>query len=221
LHPLAGKPNETGATVEISPRAVWDARDCALVLIDYQPEMFESVRSSDPQLVELNVRTLVRGAKAFDIPVILSTVGVQMEVNGPTIESLRRELPGIREIDRSSMNAWEDLAFRQAVESTGRKRLVFGALWTEICLAFPVLEALAAGFEVTFVADAVGGQSAVEHETAIRRLIHAGAVPNTTCAMVAEWFRDWGSERAGAGREVLVNYWRERSQLKGTTGPTR
>jgi nicotinamidase-related amidase len=168
-------------------------------------------------LIELNVRTLARGARAFGIPVVLSTVGVKMEVNDPTIETLRGELADIREIDRSSMNAWEDTEFRRAVKATGRKRLVFGALWTEICLAFPVLEALASGFEVAFVADAVGGQSLVEHETAIQRMVQAGAVPNTTCAMVAEWFRDWGSDRATKGREVLVNYWRERAQLAKKT----
>lgn len=196
-----------------SGKPIWDASECALILIDYQPEMFRSVRSSDHKLIELNVRTLAKGAKAFGMPIVLSTVGVKMGVNKATIETLRKDLQEVAEIDRTSMNAWEDVAFLNAVKATGRKKLVFGALWTEICLVYPVIEALHAGYEVSFVADAVGGQSKVEHETAIQRLIQAGAVPNTTCAMVAEWFRDWKSPAATKGREVLVGMWHARAEL--------
>lgn len=132
-----------------------------------------------------------------------------MGVNESTIPSLRAELPGVHEIDRSSMNAWEDEAFVKAIMATGRERLVFCALWTEICLAFPVIEALKDNFEVSFVVDAVAGQSKEEHEIAIQRLIQAGAIPNTSIAMVAEWFRDWKSPRANRGREILVSLMRE------------
>jgi nicotinamidase-related amidase len=196
----------------MAKRAIWDADDCALILIDYQPEMFSRVTSSDPALVELNVRSLARAAKAFKVPVVLSTVGVKMGVNRPTIQSLKEDLPGLEEIDRSSMDAWEDEAFLNAVKATGKKRLVFCALWTEICLAFPVVEALADGYEVMIVTDAVGGQSKVEHETAIWRMVHVGAVPNTADAVIGEWFRDWKSPRAAAGREVFM--WRAENKKK-------
>lgn len=190
-------------------KATWDASECALILIDYQPEMFRAIGSSDPEMVEKNVCALARAAVAFDIPVILSTVGVNMGVNQPTIPSLRKELSALREIDRSSMNAWEDEAFLKAVKATDKKRLVFCALWTEICLAFPVVDALRDDYEVSFVVDAVAGQSKEEHEIAIQRLIQAGAVPNTSVAMLAEWFRDWKSPRAQHGREILVSLMRE------------
>ena len=72
------------------------------------------------------------------------------------------------------MKAWEDEAFRAAVKKTGRKRLIFGALWTEICLAFPVIDALKEGYDVTFVVDVVGGMSQLAHTTAIQRLVAAG-----------------------------------------------
>jgi nicotinamidase-related amidase len=106
-------------------KGVWTAEDLALVLIDYQKEMFENVKSeTKPDEIELNVRFLIRAAKAFNIPVILSTVGVQMGVNGPTRPAIQDELPGIEVIDRSSMDAWEDKAFRAAVKKTGKKRLI-------------------------------------------------------------------------------------------------
>lgn len=181
--------------------------DAALILIDYQKEMFEQVRSETPrELIDLNVRLLIKAAKAFGMPVVLSTVGVKMGVNGPTRESILAELPDVAVIDRSSMNAWEDEAFRAAVKKTGRKRLIFGALWTEICLAFPVIDALKEGYDVTFVVDAVGGMSQLAHTTAIQRLVAAGAVPHTAVAVVSELFRDWKSPVADQARDILKPY---------------
>lgn len=192
--------------------SLWEAKDCALIFIDYQPEMFHGIRSSDPALIDMNVCMLARVAKTFDIPVVLSTVGVQMGVNQQTVESLRAELPGVHEIDRSTMNAWKDEKFVQAVKATGKKKLIFCALWTEICLAYPALDAIRDGFQVMFVTDAVGGQSTVEHETAIQRLVQAGAIPNTTTATVCEWFQDWKSPLATKGREKLIPYWKAKKE---------
>lgn len=200
-------------------RPVWDASDCALLFIDYQPELLRGVHSGDPALIELNARMLAKAAAAFKIPIILSTIGVEMKVNTPTVELLKKELPGVDELDRSSMNAWEDEAFLRAVKATGRKRLVFCALYTEICLTYPVLEALADQYEVTIIVDAVGGQSKLEHEMAVWRLVHAGAVPNTTTAMVTEWFRDWKSPQAEKGRELLQGYLRDKAPLLNPGAP--
>jgi hypothetical protein len=104
------------------------------------------------------------------------------------------------------MNAFEDQAFREAVAATGRKRLIMGGLVTEVCLAFGVIEALKAGYEASFVTDAVGGRSQIAHRTAIDRLTAAGAVPNTAIALVCELFRDWATPLGEPGRE-LVNWY--------------
>jgi nicotinamidase-related amidase len=197
-------------------QGVWKYQDAALVLIDYQKEMFEQIRSETPaELIDLNIRLLIKAAKAFDMPIVLSTVGVEMGVNSPTVPSILAELPGIKVIDRSSMNAWEDRAFRDAVEKTGRKRLIFGALYTEICLAFPVVDALKDGYDVTFPVDAVGGMSQLAHSTAIRRLAHAGAVPNTSLALVTELFRNWASPVADRARELVKWYLAEIAKGQG------
>src|SRR5690349_5415755 len=95
-------------------------------------------------------------AKVFDMPIVLSTVGVGFRFNGPTVPSLVEELEGIEPIDRASMNAFEDEAFSTAVAATGRKRLIIGALHTEICLAFATVSALQEGYDVLYVADTVG-----------------------------------------------------------------
>jgi isochorismate hydrolase len=140
------------------------------------------------------------------MPIVLSTVGVEMGVNHPTRQSILDEVPGVQVIDRSSMNAWDDKPFVDAVKKTGRKRLIFGALYTEICLAFPVVSAMKDGYDAAFVVDAVGGLSQLAHRTAIERLTAAGAVSNTALALVTELFRDWKSPVAGKAREILKQH---------------
>jgi nicotinamidase-related amidase len=197
-------------------QGVWTYEDAALVLIDYQKEMFETVRSETPaNLIHLNVRLLIKAAKAFNMPIVLSTVGVELGVNGPTSRSILEELPGIDVIDRSTMNAWEDQAFHAAVKKTGRRRLIFGALYTEICLAYPVVEALKDGYDATFVVDAIGGLSQLAHRTGIERLTAAGAVPNTTLALVSELFRDWKSPVADAARTIIKPYLADLPKVTG------
>jgi nicotinamidase-related amidase len=198
---------------------VWTSEDCSLVLIDYQPEQFESIRSETPtDLIELHTRWLVRAAKAFHIPIVLSTVGVESGRLSPTAPAIAAELEGVEPIDRTSMDSFEDQAFREAVAATGRKRLVFGALQTEVCLTFAVIDALRAGYEAQFVVDAVGGRSEVAHQTGLERMSAAGAVPNTTVAVVMEWFRDWAGPLAEAGREVTAWYLSEVPEVTDTVG---
>src|SRR4051795_8097061 len=189
---------------------VWTYEDCALVLIDYQNEMFEVIRSeTNADLVELHVRLLAKTAKAFNVPIVLSTVGVGFGFNGPTLPSVLAELDGIDPIDRTSMNAFEDAAFRAAVEATGKKRLVIAGLHTEICQTFATVQALKDGYEVMFVTDAVGGRSQAAHRTAIDRMAHAGAIPTTALAVTTETFRDWASPLAGPAGQVIYWYFNE------------
>ena len=133
--------------------------------------------------------------------------------SGPTKASIVAELPDATVIDRTTMNAWEDEAFLAAVKATGKRRLIFGALYTEICLAFPVLEAIKEGFETMFVADAVGGQWQIAHARALDRMIQGGAVPNTALALCAELFRDWKSLEAEKLRPTIVWYLDEMKRM--------
>jgi nicotinamidase-related amidase len=198
---------------------VWTAEDCALVLIDYQNEMFEVIRSATPaSLVELHVRLLAKTAKAYGMPIVLSTVGVKLGFNGPTLPSVLAEMDGIEPIDRSSMNAFEDEGFRQAVQATGRRRLIIGGLHTEICLTFATVQALKDGYDVLYVTDAVGGRSQAAHRTAIDRLAHAGAVPTTALAVTTELFRDWAGPLAGPAADVIYWYFREAPELTDDVG---
>ena len=198
---------------------IWTPDACALVLIDYQNEMFEVIRSeTNADLVELNVRLLAKTAKAFDMPIVLSTVGVGYGINGPTVPSILSELDGIEPIDRTSMNAFEDRAFRDAVQATGRQRLIIGGLHTEICLTFATVQALRDGYDVLYPTDAVGGRSQIAHRTGIERLAHAGAVPTSALAVVTELFRDWAGPLAAPALDVIYWYFNEVPQLTDQVG---
>src|SRR6185503_19414339 len=114
----------------------------------------------------------------------------------------------------STMNAWGDPKFVAAVKTTGRKRLVMCGISTSACLTYPVVSALADGYEVAFIEDAVGDSSRQQHDTAVLRLAHAGAIPNTTVGMIAEWFLDWKLPIANEWRKVAVPYYEEIAALQ-------
>lgn len=189
----------------------------ALVLIDYQPEMLSQVQTMDTRILEINVRAVARMARQMGVPTILTTVGVQSGVNRPTIPSLKGEIAEAHEFDRSSMDAWEDETVRKAIEQTGRKKLVFCALWTEVCLAFPVLRAQEAGYQTAFVADAVGGTSEVAHRMAIERMVHARSVPTGWVALLCEWVRDWKGPYAHVARDIFRWHHQEMHGLSEST----
>jgi nicotinamidase-related amidase len=163
----------------------------ALVVIDYQPSQIETVRSIDSELLVRNIVTVARLAKTYRLPIVLSTVNVAANGLPPTIPELKEVLSDNVEIDRTQINAWEDLEFRQAVEATGRKKLIMTALWTEVCLAFPSLDALRDGYEVFAVVDAVGGTSPEAHRAGLERIVRAGAQPISWVSLACELQRDW------------------------------
>src|SRR5450432_1235508 len=165
-------------------------QNSALVVIDYQPSQVQTVTSIDHKLLTDNIVSVARLAKTYNLPVVLSTVNVA-HGQGPTIPEVRTVLADSPEIDRTEINAWENDAFRKAVEATGRKKLIMTALWTEVCLAFPALDALRAGYEVFPVVDAVGGTSPEAHRAGLERIVQAGAQPVGWVSLACELQRDW------------------------------
>jgi nicotinamidase-related amidase len=165
-------------------------QNAALVVIDYQPSQIQAVRSIDHDLLVDNIVSVARLAETFHLPVVLSTVNVA-DGQGPTVPELKAVLSEHEEIDRTTINSWEDVEFRRAVEATGRRKLIMTALWTEVCLAFPTLDALRAGFEVYPVVDAVGGTSPEAHRAGLERIVQAGAKPVGWVSLACELQRDW------------------------------
>src|SRR2546428_9659251 len=149
----------------------------------------------DPTQVLNNTIGLAKGAKAFDVPTILTTV-IQ-DRGGFLPKELQDVFPDQKPIDRTTINTWEDPRVVEAVKKTGRKKLVIAALWTEVCLAMPVIHAMGDGYDVYAVTDASGGVSVEAHERAIQRMVQAGGAPRGGRGGVTR--RAGDSVRASAG----------------------
>ncbi|MDO7869595.1 hydrolase [Nocardioides jiangxiensis] len=187
--------------------------NCVLALIDFQPGQYATVTSASRAEIDLGVVTLAKIAAAYGIPTVVTTVAVDMGVNEGTVPEIMDELPGVMEIDRTGVNAWEDSDFRAAIEATGRRKIVLAGLWTEVCLAFPTLDMLAEGYEVYPVADAVGGVSQVTHDRAFDRMIQAGAHPVTAIAFGCEIMRNWARGEADLFRPIINWYFQSKREL--------
>lgn len=178
----------------------------ALILIDHEPQMVFGVGSMDRQLLINNVEALAKSAKIFNVPTILTTVAAKT-FSGEILSQIQNVFPDIKPIDRTTMNAWEDSNFREAVKATGRKKLIMAALWTEVCLAFPVLSALKENYEVYIVVDASAGTSKQVHKTAIKRMVQAGARPVTWMQVLLEFQRDWArGETYNETLQIIKNH---------------
>lgn len=164
--------------------------NCTVIFIDHQPQMTFGVMSIDRQQLLNNTVGLAKAAKIFSVPVILTTVETKA-FSGYMWPQLTELFPEQQPIERSSMNSWEDAKFVAEVKRIGRKKLVIAALWTEVCLCFPAIQAIEAGYEVYAVEDASGGTSEVAHRSAMQRVIQAGAVPVTWQQVLLEFQRDW------------------------------
>jgi nicotinamidase-related amidase len=167
--------------------------NAAFLLIDYQPSQVAAVRSMDHDLLLRNAVSTVRTVKTFGVPVVHSTVNVASG-QGPTLPELADLLKDDKPLDRTSVNSWEDTEFVQAVHATGRRKLVFCALWTEVCMAFAALDALREGYEVYPVVDAIGGTSPEAHRAGLDRVIQAGGQPISWVSLACELQRDWARQ---------------------------
>ncbi len=179
-------------------------QNSALLVIDYQPAQVGAVRSMDRELLVKNIVSTVKLARLFGLPIVHSTVNVKLGRGKPTVSPLGELLNDDPPVDRTSTNAWEDAAFVRAVRATGRRKLIFCALWTEICMAFPALDALREGFDVYPVVDAIGGTSLEAHRAGLERVVQAGGRPISWVSFASELQRDWARSETAADIVEIV-----------------
>src|SRR5467141_3545060 len=179
-------------------------QNSALLVIDYQPAQVGAVRSMDRELLVKNIVSTVKLARLFGLPIVHSTVNVKSGRGKPTVSPLGELLKDDPPVDRTSTNAWEDAAFVRAVRATGRRKLIFCALWTEICMAFPALDAVREGYEIYPVVDAIGGTSVEAHRAGLERVAQVGAHPVSWVALACDLQRDWAREETVPGIVEIV-----------------
>jgi len=169
---------------------LYTAQDSAIVFIDHQPQMTFGVANIDRSTLINNVTLLAEVAKEFNVPAVLTAVETE-SFSGYVWPQLLDVFPGQQVVERSSMNSWDDAGFRKAIEATGRKNIIMTGLWTEVCVTWPTIEMLGAGYNVYVVEDCCGATSPAAQEAGLSRMVQAGAVRLTTIAALLEWQRDW------------------------------
>ena len=162
----------------------------ALVLIDYQPHILMGVRNIDHKDLINNTTGLIKTAVHFKIPIIYSHVGVGLKGSKPFLHELVKLAPEAVIVDRTNVNAWEEAEFVAAVKATGRHKLIMGGLWTDVCLAYPAIEAVRAGYEVFVPEDTVGSITQQSHDNGMKRMAAAGVKTITWNVVPAELQRD-------------------------------
>lgn len=174
-------------------------QNAALLIIDFQPVQVSSLVGVDKRMIVANITAVAKTAKLYELPVVIATVNVATGRNTPTIHQITEVFPDVKQIDRTAINAWEDDDFVAAVKATGRKKLIIAALWTEVCLVFPALDAMKEGYEVYPVVDAVAGTSVEAHRAGLDRIVQAGAKPIGWVSLICELQRDWNREKTVPG----------------------
>src|SRR5579859_1750490 len=162
-----------------------------IIFIDHQPQMAFGVQSIDRQVLKNNVVGLAKAAKVFKIPTTITTVESE-GFSGFTYPELLDVFPGMKLLERTSMNSWDDQKVRDALAASGRKKVIVSGLWTEVCnTTFALCAMLEGDYEIYMVADASGGMSKDSHDFAMQRMAQAGVVPVTWQQVMLEWQRDW------------------------------
>lgn len=169
---------------------LYTAEDSAVVFIDHQPQMTFGVANIDRAALINNVTLLAKVASTFRVPAVLTAVETE-SFSGYIWPQLLDVFPGQPVVERTSMNSWDDAGFRAAIEATGKKNILLTGLWTEVCVTWPAIEMLGAGYNIYVVEDCCGATSPAAHEAALSRMVQAGAVRLTTIPALLEWQRDW------------------------------
>ena len=194
------------ARVKRSEKGLLTPDNCVVAIIDLQPQMLFGVANFDRQTIINNNVALLKAAKVFDVPVVLSTVETK-SFSGNMWPQIQAIFPGQTPIERSSMNSWDDKNFVGAIEKSGKKKIVLSGLWTETCVALPTIQAIHDGYEIYVVEDCCGDVSQLSHDNAMKRVIQAGAKPVTALSVLLEWQRDWAERDSyDAIMEIVKNH---------------
>jgi nicotinamidase-related amidase len=182
-----------------------DPDDAVMLLLDHQSGLFQLVRDIEQSTLRAHATALARVAWLAKIPTF-TTASVPDGPNGPLIPEIHEANPDATYIPRSGqINAWDNPTWVTAIEKTGRKTLIIAGTLTSVCMAFPTLSALAAGYKVVCVIDASGNWSKMATDITMARIAQAGAIPIDTCAVVSELMSTWNRPDALEFATILVD----------------
>ncbi|WP_286262857.1 isochorismatase family protein [Thalassotalea atypica] len=168
--------------------------NAVLAMIDHQTRLLVSCRDQDPHLMTENIKGLCSMAKTVGMPTV-TTASMPDGPNGPIMPEIT-DILGDEVIERSGeINAWKSPAFKEAIEATGRKKIIMAGIVTDVCLMFPAISAVAEGYDVYAVVDASGTLNKAVAEAATHRMTQAGVKVATWASVLAEVMDDWRSDK--------------------------
>jgi nicotinamidase-related amidase len=182
------------------------SENAALVLVDHQVGLMSGVRDYSIAELKHNVVGLAKSAKALKLPMVVTTTA-RDSMWGPTIPELVEALPGVQIIDRSSVNAFDDAQVARAIESTGRRKLIFAGLSLEVCAAFPAMTAVARGLDAYVAVDACGTFSETKRQMGVLRMLQAGVILSDFATLMVEILKDNGRPEVGAVYAAIDMDW--------------
>jgi len=172
-------------------KALIDPTDTVLLLLDHQSGLFQNVKDISVAELRANATALAKLAALLEIPLI-TTASVPDGPNGPLMPEIHEAAPHAVYVPRKGeVNAWDNALYVKTVRQTGKKTLIMAGVWTSVCVMFPALDAIAAGFKVYAVMDASGDPTEMVSRTTLARFIQAGVVPTSANAVICELHRTW------------------------------
>jgi nicotinamidase-related amidase len=185
--------------------ALLDPSDVALLLLDHQAGLFQTVKDIPVAELRSNVVMLAKLGKLMKIPVITSA-SEPNGTNGPLMPEIHQTAPHAVYVPRKGeVNAWDNEDFVKTVRATGKKTLIMAGVWTSVCVMFPALDAKLAGFKVYAVIDASGDPSEMASRTSLARFVQGGVIPTTTNAVLSEVHRTWNRPEAAEIGELYAH----------------
>src|SRR3984957_5811289 len=183
-------------TQQIRPYEPLTTENAALVLDDHQVGLMTGVRDYSTGELKHNVVALAKAARALKLPIVATTTA-RDSMWGPTFPELVAALSGVQIIDRLSVNAFDDATVAKAIESTGRKKLIFAGISLEVCAAFPAITAVGKGYDAYVAVDASGTFSETKREAGLLRMLQAGVIVSDYATLMVEILRDNARPEAG------------------------
>jgi nicotinamidase-related amidase len=193
-------------TNQIRPYEPLTTDNAALILVDHQIGLMTGVRDYSTGELKHNVVALAKAAKALKLPIVVTTTA-RDSMWGPTFPELVEALPGVEIIDRSSVNAFDDVRVARAIEKTNRKKLIFAGISLEVCAAFPAMTAVARGLDAYVAVDASGTFSETKRQAGLLRMLQAGVIISDYATLMVEILRDNARSEAGDVYESMDMGW--------------
>ena len=184
-------------TIQVRPYEPLTSDNVALILVDHQVGLMTGVRDYSTGELKHNVVALAKAAQALKLPIVVTTTA-RDSMWGPTFPELVEALPGVEILDRSSVNAFDDVRVARAIEATGRKKLIFAGISLEVCAAFPAITAISNGLDAYVAVDASGTFSKTKREVGLLRMMQAGVILSDYATLIVEILKDNARPEAGA-----------------------